>query len=147
MKLLLLHYKTDLPESGQLNVAFVAMLVCRSLEGRDFDEVLFYHFAAKFKEGYKIDVLQNALKLRIGLGRRNNIMIHFQNMPTLYSAIDVWSVGCILMEIIRREPVFPGKYYVQQLALITELLGSPNGEDLGFLRIDNAKNMLSSFRR
>ncbi|PKA64524.1 Heat shock 70 kDa protein 14 [Apostasia shenzhenica] len=75
-------YKTDLPENDQLNVAFVdvghaCMQVCiagfrkgqlkilahaydRSLGGRDFDEVLFEHFAAKFKEGYKIDVYQNA---------------------------------------------------------------------------------------
>ncbi|XP_029130578.1 heat shock 70 kDa protein 15 [Cajanus cajan] len=75
-------YKTDLPENDQLNVAFVdighaSMQVCvagykkgqlkvlahsydRSLGGRDFDEVLFNHFAAKFKEEYKIDVFQNA---------------------------------------------------------------------------------------
>ncbi|XP_058728972.1 heat shock 70 kDa protein 15-like [Vicia villosa] len=82
-------YKTDLPENDQLNVAFVdighaSMQVCiagfkkgqlkvlahtfdRSLGGRDFDEVLFNHFAGKFKEEYKIDVLQNAracLRLR-----------------------------------------------------------------------------------
>ncbi|AES88721.1 putative mitogen-activated protein kinase CMGC-MAPK family [Medicago truncatula] len=61
------------------------------------------------------------------------------NCSEYTAAIDVWSVGCILMEIIRREPLFPGKDYVQQLALITELLGSPNEEDLGFLRSDNAK--------
>ncbi|KAJ7962974.1 putative Heat shock 70 kDa protein [Quillaja saponaria] len=84
-------YKTDLPENDQLNVAFVdighaSMQVCiagfkkgqlkilahsfdRSLGGRDFDEVLFQHFAAKFKEEYKIDVFQNAracLRLRAG---------------------------------------------------------------------------------
>ncbi|XP_072999298.1 heat shock 70 kDa protein 15-like [Typha latifolia] len=82
-------YKTDLPENDQLNVAFVdvghaSMQVCiagfkkgqlkilshaydRSLGGRDFDEVLFKHFAAKFKIEYKIDVYQNAracLRLR-----------------------------------------------------------------------------------
>ncbi|XP_022948704.1 mitogen-activated protein kinase homolog NTF6-like [Cucurbita moschata] len=27
------------------------------------------------------------------------------------AAIDIWSVGCILMEILRREPLFPGKDY------------------------------------
>jgi heat shock protein 4 len=84
-------YKTDLPENDQLNVAFVdighvSMQVCiagfkkgqlkilahsfdRSLGGRDFDEVLFQHFAAKFKDEYKIDVFQNAracLRLRAG---------------------------------------------------------------------------------
>ncbi|KAJ3701351.1 hypothetical protein LUZ61_005056 [Rhynchospora tenuis] len=75
-------YKTDLPENDQLNVAFVdvghaSMQVCiagfkkgqlkilshsydSSLGGRDFDEVLFKYFAAKFKEEYKIDVYQNA---------------------------------------------------------------------------------------
>lgn len=75
-------YKTDLPENEQLNVAFVdvghaSLQVCiagfkkgqlkilghsydRSLGGRDFDEVLFQHFAAKFREEYKIDVFQNA---------------------------------------------------------------------------------------
>ncbi|KAJ0977859.1 hypothetical protein J5N97_013333 [Dioscorea zingiberensis] len=82
-------YKTDLPENDQINVAFIDighadMQVCvagfkkgqlkilshaydRSLGGRDFDEVLFKHFAAKFKEEYKIDVYQNAracLRLR-----------------------------------------------------------------------------------
>ncbi|KAG5572635.1 hypothetical protein H5410_062401 [Solanum commersonii] len=75
-------YKTDLPENDQLNVAFVdvghaSLQVCiagfkkgqlkvlahsfdRNLGGRDFDEALFQHFAARFKEEYKIDVLQNA---------------------------------------------------------------------------------------
>ncbi|XP_010925584.1 heat shock 70 kDa protein 14 [Elaeis guineensis] len=75
-------YKSDLPENDQMNVAFVdvghaSMQVCiagfkkgqlkilshaydRSLGGRDFDDVLFRYFAAKFKEEYKIDVFQNA---------------------------------------------------------------------------------------
>ncbi|KAH7542562.1 hypothetical protein FEM48_Zijuj02G0087200 [Ziziphus jujuba var. spinosa] len=61
------------------------------------------------------------------------------NCSEYTAAIDIWSVGCILMEIIRREPLFPGKDYVQQLALITELLGSPDDSDLGFLRSDNAR--------
>ncbi|GKV01107.1 hypothetical protein SLEP1_g13689 [Rubroshorea leprosula] len=62
------------------------------------------------------------------------------NCSEYTAAIDIWSVGCILMEIIRREPLFPGKDYVQQLALITELLGSPDDSDLGFLRSDSARN-------
>jgi heat shock protein 4 len=40
----------------------------RSLGGRDFDEALFKHFAAKIKEEYKIDVYQSAracLRLRV----------------------------------------------------------------------------------
>lgn len=61
------------------------------------------------------------------------------NCSEYTAAIDIWSVGCILMEIIRREPFFSGKDYVQQLGLITQLLGSPEDSDLGFLRSDNAR--------
>ncbi|XP_077215025.1 mitogen-activated protein kinase homolog NTF6-like [Tasmannia lanceolata] len=61
------------------------------------------------------------------------------NCSEYTAAIDIWSVGCIFMEIIKREPLFPGKDYVQQLRLITELLGSPEESDLGFLRSDNAR--------
>ncbi|KAL6011127.1 Mitogen-activated protein kinase ntf6 [Asimina triloba] len=61
------------------------------------------------------------------------------NCSEYTAAIDIWSVGCIFMEIIRREPLFPGKDYVQQLRLITELLGSPEESDLGFIRSDNAR--------
>ncbi|KAK4492012.1 hypothetical protein RD792_002800 [Penstemon davidsonii] len=61
------------------------------------------------------------------------------NCSEYTSAIDMWSVGCILMEILKRKPLFPGKDYVQQLGLINELLGSPEDSDLGFLRSDNAR--------
>ncbi|EEF34206.1 heat shock 70 kDa protein 15 [Ricinus communis] len=92
-------YKTDLPENDQLNVAFVdighaSMQVCiagfkkgqlkilahaydRSLGGRDFDEVLFHHFAAKFKDDYKIDVFQNAracLRLRAACEKLKKVL-------------------------------------------------------------------------
>ncbi|KOM44537.1 hypothetical protein LR48_Vigan05g214200 [Vigna angularis] len=92
-------YKTDLPENDQLNVAFVdvghaSMQVCiagfrkgqlkvlsqsfdRSLGGRDFDEVLFHHFVAKFKDDYKIDVLQNAracLRLRAACEKLKKVL-------------------------------------------------------------------------
>ncbi|GMI77170.1 hypothetical protein like AT1G07880 [Hibiscus trionum] len=63
------------------------------------------------------------------------------------AAIDIWSVGCILMEIIRREPLFAGKDYVQQLGLITQLLGSPEDSDLGFLRSDNARKYVKQLPR
>ncbi|EOY34255.1 Protein kinase domain - like 10 [Theobroma cacao] len=69
------------------------------------------------------------------------------NCSEYTAAIDIWSVGCILMEIIRREPLFPGKDYVQQLGLITELLGSPEDSDLGFLRSDNARKYVRQLPR
>ncbi|GAB2217367.1 hypothetical protein Droror1_Dr00000545 [Drosera rotundifolia] len=61
------------------------------------------------------------------------------NCSEYTAAIDIWSVGCILGEILTREPLFPGKDYVHQLRLITELIGSPDDSSLGFLRSDNAR--------
>ncbi|WVZ16998.1 hypothetical protein V8G54_009980 [Vigna mungo] len=61
------------------------------------------------------------------------------NCSEYTAAIDIWSVGCILGEIITRQPLFPGKDYVHQLRLVTELIGSPDDASLGFLRSDNAR--------
>ncbi|PRQ17603.1 putative mitogen-activated protein kinase CMGC-MAPK family [Rosa chinensis] len=72
------------------------------------------------------------------------------NCSEYTAAIDIWSVGCILGEIITREPLFPGKDYVHQLRLITELIGSPDDASLGFLRSDNTRRyvkQLPQFRR
>ena len=44
------------------------------------------------------------------------------NCSEYTAAIDMWSVGCIMLEIIKREPLFPGKDYLQQLQLINEVL-------------------------
>ncbi|KAI0529197.1 hypothetical protein KFK09_001744 [Dendrobium nobile] len=61
------------------------------------------------------------------------------NCSEYTAAIDIWSVGCILGEIVTREALFPGRDYVHQLRLITELIGSPDDTSLGFLRSDNAR--------
>ncbi|KAL3652726.1 Mitogen-activated protein kinase 4 [Castilleja foliolosa] len=61
------------------------------------------------------------------------------NCSEYTAAIDVWSVGCILAEIMTREPIFPGKDYVHQLKLITELIGTPDETSLKFLRSDYAR--------
>lgn len=40
--------------------------------------------------------------------------------------IDVWSVGCIFAELLRRKYLFPGKDLLSQLTLIISTLGSPS---------------------
>ena len=45
-------------------------------------------------------------------------------------SIDIWSVGCILAEMLSNRPIFPGKHYLDQLNHILAILGSPNQEDL-----------------
>ncbi|CAI9105236.1 OLC1v1004118C1 [Oldenlandia corymbosa var. corymbosa] len=61
------------------------------------------------------------------------------NCSDYTAAIDIWSVGCILLEIFKREPIFPGRDYVQQMGLIMELLGSPDDSDLEFIRSETAR--------
>ena len=44
------------------------------------------------------------------------------------SAIDVWSVGCILAELIIRKPLLPATSEEEQLNMITKLLGNPSSK-------------------
>ncbi|TYJ26951.1 hypothetical protein E1A91_A07G155300v1 [Gossypium mustelinum] len=62
-----------------------------------------------------------------------------QNCSEYTAAVDIWSVGCILGEMMTRQPIFPGRDYVHQLGLITELIGSPDDSSRGFLRSDNSR--------
>ncbi|KAJ5306999.1 hypothetical protein N7508_006014, partial [Penicillium antarcticum] len=43
-------------------------------------------------------------------------------------AVDIWSVGCILAEMLLGRVLFPGNDHVHQFTLITELLGKPPKE-------------------
>ncbi|KAG2258628.1 hypothetical protein Bca52824_077922 [Brassica carinata] len=47
------------------------------------------------------------------------------------SAIDIWSAGCIFLEMMTRIPLFSGRDRVDQLRLILELIGSPTENDIG----------------
>ncbi|XP_023537474.1 mitogen-activated protein kinase homolog MMK1 isoform X2 [Cucurbita pepo subsp. pepo] len=63
------------------------------------------------------------------------------NSSDYTAAIDVWSVGCIFMELMDRKPLFPGRDHVHQLRLLLELIGTPSEADLGFLN-ENAKRYI-----
>ncbi|CAI5437748.1 unnamed protein product [Caenorhabditis angaria] len=43
--------------------------------------------------------------------------------------IDIWSVGCILAELLLRLPIFPGDSDIDQLVKIFNVLGCPTTED------------------
>ncbi|KIZ03810.1 extracellular signal-regulated kinase1/2 [Monoraphidium neglectum] len=67
--------------------------------------------------------------------------------PDYTAAIDIWSVGCILAELLGRKPLFPGKDYVHQLNLITKAIGSPGEEDIQFVSSEKARRYLRSLPR
>ncbi|CAF2599457.1 unnamed protein product [Rotaria sp. Silwood2] len=81
--------------------------------------------------------------------------------------IDVWSVGCILGEMLDGKPLFPGsfylfekkkldlfysiifllgKHYIDQLNLILNVVGSPNEHDLTSIANEKARNYLVSLK-
>ena len=57
-------------------------------------------------------------------------------------AVDVWSVGCILAELLGRRPLFQGKDYMHQLQVIINILGSPSDESLAFVTNSMAKKAI-----
>jgi len=64
---------------------------------------------------------------------------------TAYSkGVDMWSVGCILAEMLIGKPLFPGTSTINQLERIMEVTGRPIGEDLEALKSPYAKTMLES---
>ena len=44
--------------------------------------------------------------------------------------IDLWSVGCILAEMLGRQPIFPGRDVLSQLKLIVTIVGVPDQQAL-----------------
>lgn len=56
--------------------------------------------------------------------------------------IDVWSVGCILAEMVGRRPFFPGKDYVDQLICVLKVTGTPTKEEMKELGSDDARQFL-----
>lgn len=59
--------------------------------------------------------------------RDSNVVLFMQGYT---KSIDIWSVGCILAEMLSRRAIFPGKHYLDQLNHILGVLGSPSPEDL-----------------
>lgn len=56
--------------------------------------------------------------------------------------VDMWSVGCILGELMLGKPLFPGKDYMLQLKLIMNLCGKPSKEYMDRLDSDHAKSFI-----
>jgi len=59
-------------------------------------------------------------------------------------AVDMWSIGCILGELIGAKPMFPGTSTMNQIDRILAILGRPTKEDLDSIQSDFAGQMLEN---
>uniref|UniRef100_A0A8C4I937 mitogen-activated protein kinase n=1 Tax=Dicentrarchus labrax TaxID=13489 RepID=A0A8C4I937_DICLA len=56
--------------------------------------------------------------------------------------VDIWSVGCIMGELLNRKVLFPGTDYIDQLKRIMEVVGTPTPDLLKKISVDLLKRML-----
>jgi len=57
-------------------------------------------------------------------------------------ALDLWSIGCILAELLGRKVIFPGKNFQDQIEKICEVLGNPTPQDLRGVTSEQAKKYI-----
>lgn len=73
--------------------------------------------------------------------RAPEIMLSFQSYT---KAIDIWSVGCILAELLGGKPIFKGRDHIDQLRQILNILGTPPEETLKRIRSVRAQQYVRS---
>lgn len=56
----------------------------------------------------------------------------------------MWSVGCILAEMLHRKPLFPGNDFMHQLKLIFDVIGTPTNDDIDYVRSEEALHFVQS---
>ncbi|XP_078595823.1 mitogen-activated protein kinase 14-like isoform X4 [Branchiostoma floridae x Branchiostoma japonicum] len=57
---------------------------------------------------------------------------------------DIWSVGCIMAELLTGRPLFPGTDHIDQLKRIMELVGTPDQEFLQKISSESARSYVES---
>lgn len=60
--------------------------------------------------------------------------------------VDLWSLGCILGELISGKPIFPGTSTLNQLERVVQLVGKPSEEDIESIESTFASTMIQSLR-
>ncbi|CRG95819.1 mitogen-activated protein kinase 1, putative [Plasmodium gallinaceum] len=59
--------------------------------------------------------------------------------------VDMWSLGCIMGELLSGKPLFRGNSTMNQLEKIIEIIGKPNRKDIEDIKSPFAETIISSF--
>lgn len=55
-------------------------------------------------------------------------------LPKKYTpAVDLWSVGCIIAEMLTKKPLFPGRNHIDMVCRISAVCGTPTDEDIAWV--------------
>lgn len=77
-------------------------------------------------KGYGTPERQHSINITTRINRAPEILFGARYYGP---AIDMWAAGCILAELILREPLFPGTSDIDQLGKIFTIRGCPTAED------------------
>ncbi len=67
------------------------------------------------------------------------ICSHYEQYTT---QIDIWAAGCIMGELVKRRPLFPGRNVYNQMDLITSFCGTPSQSTIVKMRNQRARDHL-----
>ncbi|GMT26003.1 hypothetical protein PFISCL1PPCAC_17300, partial [Pristionchus fissidentatus] len=71
--------------------------------------------------------------------RAPEIMLNWMHYT---QTVDIWSVGCILAELITSRTLFPGADHIDQLTRIMEVVGTPDESFLAKIQSEEARNYI-----
>lgn len=60
--------------------------------------------------------------------------------------VDMWAIGCILAELLNRKPLFPGSNHIEQLKIIFKVLGTPDQDNLDWVKTPEARRWIEGMR-
>ncbi len=73
--------------------------------------------------------------------RAPEIMLNWMHYT---NTVDMWSVGCIMAELLTGKTLFPGSDHIDQLSRIMDLTGTPDDEILAKIQSEDARNFVKS---
>jgi serine/threonine protein kinase len=60
----------------------------------------------------------------------------------LIFTVDVWSIGCIFAEFLLRKPLFPGNDFLNQIKIITDIVGISQEDAVTLLQTEHGRHLL-----